>query len=73
MTDTGRNEPEKLLDVEEVASLLGIHPQTTYDMARSGEIRAFKVGREWRFRPSDVKAWQDEKAGAAVAPAEEVA
>jgi len=62
MTDTGRNEPEKLLDVEEVAALLGLHPQSVYDMARSGEIQAFKVGREWRVRPSDLKAWQEAKA-----------
>lgn len=57
-----RNEPEKLLSAEDVAALLGIHEKTVYDMARAGEIRAFKVGRIWRFRPSDVKEWQDAKA-----------
>ena len=31
-------------------NLLKLHPQTVYDMARGGELRAFKVGREWRLR-----------------------
>lgn len=62
MPEQGRNEPEKLLDVDEVAALLGVHQQTVYDMARSGELRGFKVGRIWKFRPSDVSAWQAAKA-----------
>lgn len=68
MAETDRNEPEKLLEVEDVARLLGLNPQKVYEMVRSGELRAFKIGRVWRLRPSDVKAWQDAKAG--VEPAE---
>ena len=48
MTDTKRNEPEKLLTVKAVADLLGVHPQTVYDLARSGELKARKVLSEWR-------------------------
>jgi excisionase family DNA binding protein len=66
MTQAERNEPETLLEVEEVAALLKVHPQTVYDMARSGELRGFKVGRWWRFLPSDLKAWASAKAEAAV-------
>lgn len=62
MTENERNEPEKLLSVDEVASLLGVHAQTVYAMARSGELRSMRTGRIWKFRPSDVKAWQDQKA-----------
>ena len=58
MNPTESNEPEKLLTVEEVAALLGVHPQTVYDMARSGAIKARKIGRVWRFLPSDVSAYQ---------------
>lgn len=65
MPENERNEPEKLLDVDEVAALLGLHSQTIYDMARTGELAGFKVGRVWKFRPSDVRAWQDAKAAAA--------
>lgn len=58
MADTGRNEPEKMLTVAEVAALLGVHPQTVYDLARSGELPGRKVRSEWRFLPSDVAAYQ---------------
>ena len=43
----------------------GIHQQTVYQWARSGELPAIKVGRVWRFRPSDMAEWQ----GARVAEA----
>ena len=59
------SQPEVLLDVDGVAAVLGLHQQTIYGMARSGELPSIRVGRTWRFRPSDLKAWQDAKAGAA--------
>lgn len=59
MNEPESNEPEKLLDVDGVALLLGIHQQTVYQMARSGALRGMRVGRAWRFRPSDVKEWQE--------------
>lgn len=58
MADTESNEPEKLLTPKEVAGLLSCSVQTVYDMARSGELVALKVRSEWRFRPSDVSAFQ---------------
>ena len=68
MIDRESNQPEQLLDVDQVAALLGLHQQTIYTMARSGELRGIRAGRSWRFRPSDVRAWQEEKAAAAPAP-----
>ena len=62
MPESERNEPEKLLKVKDVADLLGIHEQTVYDMARSGELPALKVRSEWRFRPSDVVTFQSKGA-----------
>ncbi|MFE6965667.1 helix-turn-helix domain-containing protein [Agromyces sp. NPDC057679] len=47
---------EKALNVAEVASILGLHPQTVYLHARSGEIPGFRVGRAWRFYRSEVEA-----------------
>ena len=58
MNQAESNEPENLLTVEKVAALLGVHPQTVYDMARSGAIKGRKIGRVWRFLPSDVSAYQ---------------
>lgn len=44
------------LNVEEVADLLRISEQSVYNMIKDGRIKAFKAGREWRFRREDVLA-----------------
>ena len=48
---------EKLLNQEEAAELLGIHPETLRRMAVRGEIPALRVGRFWKFRGSALDAW----------------
>lgn len=57
--DTGRCEP--LLDSTEAAQLLRIHPKTLQRMARNGEIPAMQIGKLWRFSPSALLLWQQEK------------
>ena len=47
----------RLLDAEEVAHYLGLHQVTVSRFARQGKLPGFKVGREWRFRAADIKAW----------------
>jgi excisionase family DNA binding protein len=47
---------EKLLTDSEVAYLLGLHRKTVQRMARSGELRGYRLGRYWRFRVADVEA-----------------
>ena len=46
---------EPLLDSDEAASLLKIHPKTLQRMARKGEITGIQVGKLWRFRASDLE------------------
>ena len=53
--DTPRFEP--LLDTEEAAKLLRIHPKTLRRSARLGEIPATRIGRLWRFRASVLNEW----------------
>jgi excisionase family DNA binding protein len=43
---------ERLLDSDEAASLLKIHPKTLQRMAREGRIAAVQIGKLWRFRAS---------------------
>lgn len=43
---------EQLLDTEEAAALLNIHPKTLQKMARSGEIVGVQIGKLWRCRAS---------------------
>lgn len=52
---------EPLLDSDEAAALLKIHPKTLQRLARTGEIRGLQVGKLWRFRVSVLNAWLDHK------------
>lgn len=48
---------EPLLDSEEAAALLKIHPKTLQKLARSGEVAAIQIGKLWRFRASALDDW----------------
>ena len=48
---------EQLLDSDEAAALLKIHPKTLQKMARSGEITGVQIGKLWRFRASVLDDW----------------
>ncbi len=52
---------EQLLDSDEAAALLKIHPKTLQKMARNGEIAGVQVGRLWRFRASALNEWLEHK------------
>jgi len=52
---------ERLLDSDEAAALLKIHPKTLQKMARSGQITGVQVGRLWRFRASVLNDWLEHK------------
>ncbi len=54
---------EPLLDSDEAAALLKIHPKTLQRMARRGEIPAIQIGKLWRFRASELDAWMGNPAG----------
>ena len=49
--------PERLIDSEEAAAIIGIHPKTLQRYARRGLIRGFHVGKLWRFRGSTIEEW----------------
>lgn len=51
---------EPLLDSEEAAALLKIHPKTLQKMARNREITGIQIGRVWRFRASALNRWLEE-------------
>ena len=54
---------EPLLDSDEAAALLKIHPKTLQRMARHGEIPAIQIGKLWRSRASELSRWLQEIAG----------
>lgn len=43
---------ERLLDSQEAALLMRVHPETLKRLARGGKVAAVKLGRVWRFRAS---------------------
>ena len=48
---------EPVLNTEEAAALLQIHPKTLQRMARQGRVPAFRIGDLWRFRASALDEW----------------
>jgi len=51
--------PERLLDSDEAASIMNIHPKTLQKLARKGVVRGVHVGKLWRFRASAIEEWID--------------
>ena len=57
-TDTPySNSFESLVDSDECAALLKIHPKTLQRLARSGQITGIQIGNLWRFPGSDLVQW----------------
>ena len=48
---------EPVLDSEEAAALLHIHPKTLQRLARNGQIPGFRIGKLWGFRASVLNRW----------------
>ncbi len=57
---TNEGLPE-LLDAKQVAAYLKLHEVTVLNFARQGKLPGFKVGRQWRFRAEDIRAWLEAK------------
>jgi excisionase family DNA binding protein len=45
---------EEILTTQEVADLLKLHPKTVNKLARCGRLPAYRIGRQWRFRKSEI-------------------
>lgn len=50
-------EPERWLSVEEIAKHLGVSKETIYRWVEKGKIPSHKVGRQWKFKISEVDQW----------------
>jgi len=49
---------ERLLKTKDVAWILDWSPDDVNVLARKGELKAFKQGRNWRFLEADVVAYK---------------
>jgi excisionase family DNA binding protein len=52
---------DSILTLPEVAILLKVAEKTVYTMAQTGQIPAFKVRGQWRFKHDDIDRWIDEQ------------
>ena len=50
-----------ILTLPEVAIMLKVAEKTVYTMAQKGQIPAFKVRGQWRFKQDDIDRWIDEQ------------
>ena len=48
---------EPLLNLEEAASVLGMHWKTLERLARERKVPALKVGKRWKFRLTSLNTW----------------
>ncbi len=48
---------EAFLTTEEVLEYLQVNLRTVYRLIKAGKIPAVRVGRQWRFRKSDIDDW----------------
>lgn len=52
---------EELLTLEGLAKYLKISKHTLYKMLEKGEIPAFKIANQWRFKKSDIDKWIEQQ------------
>lgn len=48
---------EPWASLEEVADYLGVNKDTIRNWIKKTEIPAHKIGRKWKFKPSEVDEW----------------
>lgn len=49
---------EKWVSIDEAANHLGVKPVTIRDWIRKGkDIPAHKIGKQWKFRVSELDSW----------------
>lgn len=57
------------LTTEEVLEYLQVNLRTVYRLIKAGKIPAVRVGRQWRFRKTDIDAWLESQRPRAARPA----
>ncbi|WP_419786196.1 helix-turn-helix domain-containing protein [Pseudodesulfovibrio sp.] len=68
MNEMESTKPPTLLTVKEVAELLRVHQRTAYRLITGGEIRAIKIGSQWRVPEKDLMEYLENGLNEPVAP-----
>lgn len=59
---------EVFLTTEQVLEYLQVNLRTVYRLIKAGKLPAVRVGRQWRFRKSDVDRWLNRESPAETLP-----
>jgi excisionase family DNA binding protein len=46
---------DKILGVSQIARFFGVSEKTVWEWCKSGKLPGFKIGKEWKFRQSDLQ------------------
>lgn len=47
-------EKDKIYGAEDLARFFGVKPKTIWEWCKKGKLPAFKIGKEWKVRVSDL-------------------
>jgi excisionase family DNA binding protein len=53
----------EFLRTDEVLGYLRVTPRTIYRLIQTGDLPAVRIGRQWRFRRSDLDLWLNRQRG----------
>jgi len=59
-----KNKPTEIPEImtgHEVAEYLKLHPETVQRLAKRGDLSAFRLGSDWRFRRADIDRWIEKR------------
>lgn len=52
---------DTLYNAEKIARFFGVAKKTAYEWCKEGKLPAFKIGKEWKVRVSDLQKMIDRK------------
>jgi len=50
-----------VLTVNELCDYLKVHQATIYRLLKTGQLPAFRIGRDWRFNVEEIERWLAER------------
>ena len=53
--------PGKIVDIKQVQEMLHLSERTVFRLIKTGKLKGFKAGREWRFEESDIETFIQEQ------------
>jgi excisionase family DNA binding protein len=52
---------DRIMNIREAAQLLGIEKHILYGKVRNGELPSFRIGKQYKFRRTELVSWLDKQ------------